>query len=534
MAADPQSKTSSAVLVPDVAAITTTRRLHWLTIGLVIVIVAYVGFLLLVRLDVYPPPSFDEGAFLKVAKNYALNGVYADFSLGENRFTGAIVSTGPTVILPVALLYKIFGTSIALGRLVGVAYAIVLLLAIYALGRNLQNRRLALFAVVLIVLSPKAGFEFFGRSLLGELPGFTFVFAGLWLWTRPGKRKLIELALAGFLFGCGAITKNQYAPIILAGIFAAWMTDLFWYHRRGPLYYIVPGIVAGLCYAGWTYYVLFLIGAHNRDVAADIQFLRSTTTSSLILFNSTINNNNLSLLVQDSIFLVPAVIYGIVTAFRKDDKEQNWSVLTIFLVISMVMFIFSTGWSRYEVAPQVLATLIIARLVYDLTNGFHLNLSRQSIRDFLGGKPFSLAATVSLVVIVLLAGQLVRPTYLQIKDVATGGSNSPYLVQQYLNANVPLKSMITTYESDLGVLTNHAYIFAPNSIVVDLTVRKQVGVAIDPNEYNFLFNQGAEYVVIGPFAKSFSLYAPAKLQANYDQVFKTGDYEVYRVKAQTF
>jgi 4-amino-4-deoxy-L-arabinose transferase-like glycosyltransferase len=508
------------------------HRVNWIAVTSAAILCAGIAFLLLVRLDVYPGPSFDEGAFLKVAKNYALTGHYADFSLGENRYTGAVVSTGPTVILPIALLYKVFGPSIVLGRLVVVAYSALLLFAVFAVGNSLLSKRLALGAVVLVLCLPGIGFVYLARSVFGEFPGLFFVFAGLWLWIRPGKRRLVDLVIIGVIFGCGAITKNQYAPIILAGIFMSWLADLFWFRRRGPLYFIVPGLVAGLFYAGWTYYVLFLLGAQERNVAGDLQLLRSATSSALILFDSSINNTNLRTLIQDNVFLLPVLGYGLVSLLRRDDQEQRWSILVIFLLISVVMFIFSNGYSRYEVAPQILGALIVVRLVSHLMNGFQLN--KQALRNLLRGKQLSLAATISLFVIVLLADQYLRPMYLQTVEVATSGTNAPYLVQQYLDTVLPLNTVIATYESTLGVLTNHAYIFAPYSTVVDLTVKKRVDVTVDPSLYNFLFTQDAEFLIIGPFAESLGYYVPERLQPEYDLVFAAGDYEVYRRKEQTF
>ncbi len=530
MVAETKIETQTAILSKDIT--TKAHRINWTDAVGVAILFAFIAFLLLVRLDVYPAPSFDEGAFLKVAKNYALTGHYADFSLGENRYTGAIISTGPTVILPIALLYKIFGPSIILGRLVVVAYTALLLLAIFAVGTRLQGRRLALGAVVLVLCLTGIGFVYLGRSVFGEFPGLFFIFASLWLWIRPGKRRLVDLFIIGVVFGCGAITKNQYAPIILGGIFMSWMADLFWYRRRGPLYYIVPGLVAGLCYAGWTYYILFLLGAKERNVSDDLQLLRSATSSALILISSSINNTNLRTLIQDNVFLIPALVYGLVAFLRRDEQEQSWGILVIFLLISVVMFIFSNGYSRYEVAPQILGAIVVIRLVSNLINGFRLN--RQDLHNLLRGKQLSLAATVTLLIIILLADQYLRPIYVQISDVVTGGSNAPSLVQQYHDTSVPLNTVIATYESPLGVLTNHAYKFAPYSTVVDLTVKKLVGVAVNPSLYNFLFTQDAEYIIIGPFAESLDYYVPERFQPEYDLVFKAGDYEVYRRKEQTF
>ncbi len=530
MVAETNSMKQTETLTSDSAV--NAQRINWRVSISVAILVAFIAFLLLDRLDLYPGLNLDEGAFLKVAKNYALTGHYADFSLGENRYTGAIISTGPTVILPIALLFKVFGPSIITGRLVAVGYTALLLLAIFALGTSLQGRRLGLAAIILVLCLPGIGFVYLGRGVFGEFPGLFFVLAGLWLWLRPGKRRLIDLIVVGFVFGCGAITKDQYAPIILGGIFISWMADIFWYRRNGPLYYIVPGVVAALSFAGWTYYVLFLLGAQERNVAGDIQLLRSTATNALFLFDSSTNNTNIVTLIQDNLFLIPATVYGMVSLLRRDEQEQRWSVLLIFLLISIVMYIFSYGYSRYEIGPQILGVLIIVRLVSNLTSGQMVKL--QDVRNFLRGKSMPLAATITMLIAVLLAEQYLRPLYLQIEYVATSGTNAPYLVQQYLDANVPRDTVIATYESGMGVLTDHAYKFAPNSILGSLSVSKPGSEAIAPALYDFLFRQGAQYIVVGPFAESIIPNLSERLYPAFDLVFKADDYEVYRLKQETF
>jgi len=120
----------------------TERSIRWLSIVGVLGLTILTAYLLVYKLDSFPAPQFDEGAFLKVAKNFATNGIYADFSQGENRYTGAVVSTGPTVILPVAFIFKLAGVSIMAGRLVAVGYTLLMLVAMYLLCTQLIDQAL--------------------------------------------------------------------------------------------------------------------------------------------------------------------------------------------------------------------------------------------------------------------------------------------------------------------------------------------------------------------------------------------------------
>jgi 4-amino-4-deoxy-L-arabinose transferase-like glycosyltransferase len=129
------------------------------------------AFLLVYQLDRYPAPWYDEGSHLHVAKNFALNGVYADYSSEGNRPFGPAVGVGPTVLLPIALLFKVIGVSIPLARAVIVVYGVLSLSMLYLLTARLLNQRAALIAVMLTLLSPAVDFVFKSRTVLGEVPG---------------------------------------------------------------------------------------------------------------------------------------------------------------------------------------------------------------------------------------------------------------------------------------------------------------------------------------------------------------------------
>src|SRR5215203_5803510 len=100
------------------SAASTTQSVSRLDTLLLVGLLLLGAFLLVYKLDQYPRPWYDEGSHLHVAKNFALNGVYADYSSEGNRPFGPAVGVGPTVLLPIALLFKLGGVSIPLARVV--------------------------------------------------------------------------------------------------------------------------------------------------------------------------------------------------------------------------------------------------------------------------------------------------------------------------------------------------------------------------------------------------------------------------------
>jgi 4-amino-4-deoxy-L-arabinose transferase-like glycosyltransferase len=103
--------------------------------GLVICILP----LCLHRLGICPAPWFDEGLNFRAAKNIALNGHYGLRS--AEGFVGfhPAIQTGPTVLLPMALVFRLAGTGVVQARLVTVFYTVLALAIFYVLARWVRS-----------------------------------------------------------------------------------------------------------------------------------------------------------------------------------------------------------------------------------------------------------------------------------------------------------------------------------------------------------------------------------------------------------
>src|SRR5690349_4112519 len=75
-------------------------------------------FLALYNLPRYPLTWFDEGSHLHVPKTLVTRGVYADISSDGYRYFGPTVGVGPTVMLPIAASFLVFGIGLLQARLV--------------------------------------------------------------------------------------------------------------------------------------------------------------------------------------------------------------------------------------------------------------------------------------------------------------------------------------------------------------------------------------------------------------------------------
>lgn len=202
------------------------------------------------NLDVYPWAAPDEMHHLVVAKNLAVHGEYASGSLerGFKRFD-AYDSVGPAVIVPVALVFNVFGVSVWSARMVMALYFLALCLAAYWFVKPVFGHVAGLFCMFLIPMAFSS--IYLGRTLYGEVPGLCFILLGLSVWRcafQPGKS---WLGLpAGIVFGLAILCKT----ILVLAAFPALgvlMFDRLSHKRLGWTMVVLPMAGAAGMVGGW-------------------------------------------------------------------------------------------------------------------------------------------------------------------------------------------------------------------------------------------------------------------------------------------
>jgi 4-amino-4-deoxy-L-arabinose transferase-like glycosyltransferase len=485
----------------------------------------FIAFLMLYRLPQYPAPWIDEGAVLRVAKNFAQNGIYAEPNLTGNNYSGAIVGVGPTVILPVALVVKLFGPNIGIARLVIVLYSLICVIFFYKLASSLSNWRLAVIATAIMTVSPAVDFQRYGRSVIGEVPAVTFLVIALWLWLRKGKRTKKELLVVGLLFGLSCITKSQYATIILPTLLVSWLVNMIWHKQPGRFwFFVIPGIVSGIIFFAWTYYVLFRIGVDTRNVVNDLAVLRSTNGTAFFVWNSDIIIQTIHYLTDREMYgvlLFSGLLYGIIVSVKRDEDGLNWSILTLLVSIGLFLFISSIGWPRYAFIPAVFAAILVARLLNDLSDSFRFRFT--NLQNIGQGYNTSVMVIMAGFIIVLIG----LASYGRVQNVLKLGNDDSYHVADYLNTNVPQDQVIETWEYELGFLTNHRYHF-PEQIYMSKMNEHIYFAGVEVSElYDFRSVVNPNYVIIGPYSLISDIY-PSNRLTNYSLIYSVGDYRVYK------
>lgn len=497
----------------------------WMRTASLVGLAVVVAFCLLYRLDVYPAPWYDEGSHLHVAKNYALNGIYADYSSEGIRPFGPAIGVGPTVMLPVAAVFKVFGVNIEAARLVIVVYGMLTLAAFYGLVSLYLPWPQSLLAMLLMLISPQVDFIFNARTVLGEIPGLFFLTTALWLWIKPTSINIPRLLGIGVLFGLACITKNQYALFILPSLLVCWIADLVWYKRRKWLHYVIPGVIAGVMFFAWTYVTIIALGEGN-NFSENMATLRQASAGAFLVLSRESIERAISVLIQSSLygaFAIPFAIYGLKLSLTRDEAGHRYGTLMIFVLVSLFIFVASLGWPRYAFVPSVLLSIIGARLILDLLKG--VSLTRVGLRGVLRGENPPFALTAILVGWALIT--FVLPLYPQFNNVLKGGRNDAYEAAAWMNANIPADATVETWEQELGVLTNFNIHYPPQkALAVSVAEKWEHGQAVS-DFYDYRDYGNPDYIIRGPFEKFALVYLEERI-ANYDLVATIGEYDIFK------
>src|SRR3990167_6239022 len=196
----------------------------------IILVVVFTLAIFLITFDFKNTPKVwvDEGVFTETAKNLATHGV-----LGLQTSTGEffsmrnfLLSTSYTVILPVALSFKILGTGIVQARLPMILYMFALVMIFYLFAKKRYTFYPAILSVLMLLsFSPFYGN---GRPVQGEVPGL--VFLGLAASTKTIFLVLIPLALVITLFFW--IKKIENRKILLFLLTGLIIPILIWCYIR--------------------------------------------------------------------------------------------------------------------------------------------------------------------------------------------------------------------------------------------------------------------------------------------------------------
>lgn len=228
--------------------------------------------------------EFDEAYNLEVARNLAAGNGYATYGWKTGttlRPFDPFVTTGPTLLMPAGLLWRIGNGTLWLVRLVPLAYFSLFLFSIWRLARRNFGRWAALATLCSPLLITVATNDLLTRSLtvgrfVGEFTAVAFIFAAV-LALSSGDRTL----LAGLMAGLAVQTKANFVEVGLA-VMLSWMIARWIIDRRFPLKGALLGALgAVLPTVLFEIYVLISLGSYaawRKNLGELLTFVGSQST----------------------------------------------------------------------------------------------------------------------------------------------------------------------------------------------------------------------------------------------------------------
>ena len=325
----------------------------------------------------------DDAAIALAARNLAEGNGYAtsasfDGVYGIDKFSEGI-TTGPTLVLPAALLILIFGNTLWVPGFVVTTFCLILLVLIFrSLQKQTNLMRALLFSNLLIFFfyNITAGLHFTNwYVLLGEIPAtFLGILAVILLAGSPNNRKVI--IYSGFLFGLAFTTKMlsllSFLPIIGWFVFSLIKAK----HNRKKLIinYLLAVLAFLIPYLLFEIWKLLSLGfaAYIENWYAFInlfdQLSGTNDNSSVFALFPTRSKEMLNHFGFTPLLLV---LIGGVVAFLIYKYSNNTSIKIVFTILMLgavshlLYWVFlSTGWHRYALIGLLLYFAAISCIVF--------------------------------------------------------------------------------------------------------------------------------------------------------------------------
>lgn len=386
--------------------------------------------------------NFDETLFLNAAKNLANFDRYAvSTTYGFNDFW-IHLSTGPTVILPAAFIFKFFGVSLTNARLVVVAYQISFLLACYWFFKKANNIWIFMIGYFLVFTT----FEFFdfSNSVFGELPAVSLLLWGIIFWSKGislfhRRRSFSYLILSGIFFGLSILTKNIFGLALISLVATVFLTrfskDSKMKSSITDLFVtLLSSLVPFLC---WFAYRTYLVGLQENLANLKDSFLMATigTYSSQLIPEKNSILQNLSAHFIDYppwvfILIIGTIAYGFIR-LRKSKYIQTNTILLIFIVLVFALWIPNNLYARHLEPVLLLLPIFALDIITTIFNMIKKKENEQSDSNIPPISKDKKTRTVFLILILVITLSFSFP-----------GLNNDFDSQSYQYSTLALKSQL--------------------------------------------------------------------------------------------
>ena len=356
--------------------------------------------------------SYDESYNLQVSKNLAESGRYATNGSvfdGDLKDFDPYISTGSTLLIPIAVMFKVFGVDVwqfrAVMNIVYLAFCVFTAWFVMKATRskkitNVEKYLFGLFAITISV-------AFLGNSLMGEKEFFFAVAQGeplaltltilSMLLLQYGKKKSAALVI-----GLAILTKLVFiflVPFFLVGVFIEHKSSILGKFRHAlsmAAVIAIPTLLfelykfASLGFNTTSYVTntkefvsFFLVGGGDPTAAITPLSMVKERTLSIASIDLSLFNTTSIIVILLGIFVLHSLTRTVLRSVRIKFNKRAFSRLnipSIYIFGSIVLwllwwvFISSRPWTRYAVAPIAMAIIASVALLH-----IQVSLSRKTL-----------------------------------------------------------------------------------------------------------------------------------------------------------
>jgi len=502
-------------------------------LGAVFVAAVALSFLCPALAD-WPGTWYDEGITLQVARNLVDLGRYGIQSPDGFRGYSPIVSTGPTVSVPIALVFAVGGLGLLQARIVMVIYALLSVLSMYVLAVRLFNVRAAVIGSLLLISvgatsgDTSASFLGLARMVMGEVPALAFILTGSLLWSKSIESRSKSLLISsGVLWGLAIVTKPQ-AVFLVGGCVLAWA--VLGLTRRGydPLDYLTPLLLSLLTAGMWLVWQhLGSVGVREAEVAE-----RIGTQVTLLVPRLIIKSTRVLLSQPETVWGLPALFYGFYLALTSRHPAQ--AVPMLFLAGTSLTWLMwfvlgSVGWGRYVFPPFAIMAFFCGKLFADLIEESGWSFPRSAGVSLADLTEPSVIRGVGIFVAVTL--MVVGPLQSVARDIIMTRSDSAAAFADDLDGTLRSGTVIECFEPEVVFLSRGGFEFHQPSLPVLNTAIQHVQLGLPyPDGHYDVGRHGAAYLIHGPFAKLTGLYDRELQSSGMSMVTSVDAYDLYEIR----
>jgi 4-amino-4-deoxy-L-arabinose transferase-like glycosyltransferase len=502
---------------------------------LVLLFVLAVG-LMAFNLPINPHPWHDEGAAMLVSKTLVQDGIYAARSGDGYQTFGPIQSVGPTVLVPVAIIYRLLGVGIWQGRLVAIAYGLFALAMVFAVAARLFGWKTGILAALVVLGAPPIEFLLHSRQVSGEIPALAFFLCSWLVWAigREKQRGWLSV-LAGVLLGLAMITKSQYLLMGLGMVAVSALLDAAYYKTGSFKSWVIVGVVAGLVMVMWYGWQRLYYGPETfAENAAKLSALAANTAG--FYLSNTVEALRYLIGTEFGAFHyfwgLAALVYVGVLAIKREWASFRYVPLLFFTIGWLLYFLFySIPWPQVAMAPAVLSAVFVAKLWRDLW--VSLNISWSALRRAWRDRQVNqLALMLAIMAVVGLA--VIVPLQSKIRTDVLEADRASQEVVAFIAQTVEPGALIETWERELGIMTDRQYHYPDQSMLAKthLAIYRN-----GPRDYAlgaaYFQQHQPQYLVVGWFGRWLGIYDKAYIQEHGEWLASFGPenerYDVYRL-----